>query len=152
MSKDLNFPFEQVELGKQELELAEKKLEIEKMSFRQRGRLFDIEVSNKLLKQISDYKLYINLAVLAGWVSVVAGKGPILSILIPIFSVVAILLSMIGLHAGFNFVSKGGNIKDGPGYVNKYIEVNSNLLSNIVTVLVLIGFLVNVYFLSINVN
>ena len=60
MSKDLNFPFEQVELGKQELELAEKKLEIEKMSFRQRGRLFDIEVSNKLLKQISDYKLYIN--------------------------------------------------------------------------------------------
>ena len=113
----------------------------------EQGR-FGVGVQNDLLRQISTYRLYVNLALLAGWVSVVASRGPIMNLLIPIGSVIALLLSMVSLHAAFDFIKTGSDIKVGTGAWYKMLELNSNAAANLLTVLVLVGFLVNMYFVT----
>jgi hypothetical protein len=106
-----------------------------------------VRIQNNLLQQICVYRLYVNLAVLAGWVSIVAAKGLVMSILIPIGSVLALLLSMVGLHSAFDFIKSGADVARGNSALYKMIELNANSVSNLFTVLILIGFLINMYLL-----
>lgn len=110
--------------------------------------LFNQGLKNSLIRQASDYKLYVNLGVLAGWATLAATDqlNPslyILNILVPIFAVVTIVLCIAAPHFAFkhirNLMMKG----DAETFCSE-MEVWLLTGANIMTVIVLILFLVSV--------